>query len=1014
MRRLSLRLLGAPIVFADETQIQLSRKKSIALLAYLAMEGGARGRDSLATLLWPACGQKQARTNLRTCLFDISAALGTGLLDSRRETIALIPGSITVDAIEFIRGAAPCPDHRSDDACDRCISSILGAVEMYGGSFMEGFTLSDSEAFDAWETERENELGEMYVSALSRGAAWKEAHGEADKAIEMLGLLRKADPYDEAGLRSLMRLCADSGRMALAIERYREYKAFAVKELGEDPEPETEALFAELASKHRTGKPGAAVIGRSEAEAEVRSALASREVRLCTITGMGGIGKTRLAQGIAASPARKFPEGMIFIDLSALNDPALVLPEIAAALRMSQRSMAGETIGARLAAHIGEKRLLLILDNFEQVAAAAPALRALLLSCPGLGILATSRIALGVEGEVEIKLGPLNFPQNSNTCQPGDIDRFPSIRLFADRAAMADPDFRIDSSNINLVAELCERLEGVPLAIELAASRLSSLSLEELGERIQRGFSVIKASEGSPAIPERFPHPPRHRSLQEVVAWSWRLLAPGDRRFLERLSVFRGGFDLEAAEAVCGESPLDGGVPAIDRLGILVTWNLATREEVDGRKRYRLPEAIRSFAEQQLDQGGSGDALHRLHALYYLGLAKSLGKALHGPYQRKALLRMQREHGNWTAAQDYLIQRGAVGEMLEFCDALEWYWYRSGRFSEGRIALSRAFGLAADNRHRAAWGRAIRACAWLDLLLGEWGAALEHYREAVSALRATDDIPGLARALSGLGVTERWMGEVEAGINHGMEAVRLVAPVGDPLETARALIWIFANTGGRQIASRQEEGLGEALALAREARDPWLEAHALEGLGDFLRENADAASSIPCYEESLRLFEEVDDDWMLAWVHEGLGMAALKAGQHDLAESRLIHSLGLFRALGDRGDVAYVLGELGLACEARGDLARADFLFGVFFSMLTDESIAATMSGQRHEPRSGWLAAELPSAAIPAKIAPSIERAGARSAPSWHRGRITSLDRALELLVAKDGEFLFSSPQALP
>ena len=225
---------------------------------------------------------------------------------------------------------------------------------------------------------------------------------------------------------------------------------------------------------------------------------------------------------------------------------------------------------------------------------------------------------------------------------------------------------------------------------------------------------------------------------------------------------------------------------------------------------------------------------------------------------------------------------------------------------------------------------------------------------------------------------------------------------------------MFANTGGRRVAARQEEGLGEALALAREARDPWLEAHALEGLGDFLRENADAASSIPCYEESLRLFEEVDDDWMLAWVHEGLGMAALKTGHHDLAESRLFRSLGLFRALGDRGDVAYVLGELGLACEARGDQARADFLFGVFFSMLTEESIAASLSGRRREPRPGWPAAELPNAFIPAKIAPSIERAGARSAPSWQRGRITSLDRALELLVAKDGEFLFPAPQNSP
>ena len=1015
MPRLSLRLLGTPIVCADETQIQFSRKKSIALLAYLAVEGGARGRDSLATLLWPACGQRQARTNLRTCLFDITAALGTGVLDSRRETVALIPGAFTADAIEFIRGAAPCPDHRADVACERCFPSLLDAVELYRGPFMEGFTLSDSEAFDDWETQRENEFGEAYAAALSRGAAWSEAHGEADKAIELLGLLRRADPYDEDALRSLMRLCADSGRAAAAIDRYREYKAFAKKELGGDPGPEIEALYEEISGRHHPAKPGSAMVGRGEAEAEVRAALASREVRLCTITGMGGIGKTRLAQGIAASPGPKFRDGAVFVDLSAIGDAALVLPEIAAALRVSQRSMSSETIGARLAAHIGERRLLLTLDNFEQVVAAASSIKALLLSCPGLVVLATSRIALGIEGEVEIPLSPLSFPADSESCGPEDVDRYPSMRLFADRAAVADQDFQISGENIPLVAKLCGRLEGVPLAIELAASRLSALSIEELAERVRRDFSVVRAGECAGAASDGVPHPKRHRSLAEVVAWSWRLLAPGERRFLERLSVFRGGFDLEAAEAICGESALDGGIPAMDRLGTLATWHLIAREEVDGRKRYHLPEAIRAFAEAQLDEGGSGAALRRLHALYYLKLARSLAKALRGPYQRKTLLRMRREHGNWTAAQDFLFQRGDAEQCLEFCDALEWYWYRSGRFSEGRIALSRASGMEAGVRRRAARGRAVRACAWLDLLLGEWGTAKEHYREAVSALRDTGDIPGLARALSGLGVTERWLGEVEAGISHGLEAVRLVAPAGDPLETAIALIWIFANTGGRRIAARQEEGLGEALALAREARDPWLEAHALEGLGDFLRENADAASSIPCYEESLRLFEEVEDDWMLAWVHEGLGMAALKVGHHDLAESRLLRSLGIFRALGDRGDVAYVLAELGLASEARGDQARADFLFGVFISLLPDKSIAKIPPRRGSEPGPGWPVpgwrdSGWPGAAIPVQVAPSIERAGARSAPSWHRGRITSLDRALEILAAKDGEFSSPAP----
>jgi len=981
------------MLYADTTRIHFSRKKSIALLSYLALQPGAHGRDTLATLLWPMCGQKQARANLRTCLFEITAALAPETMIAGRETISLLPNSLQADAVEFIRNLAPCPGHKADIACEACVPGILEAIGLYRGPFMAGFTLSDSEGFDEWETSRENELGEAYVSALSRAAAWHAAQGETTKAIEKLRLLRAADPYDEDALRSLMRFLAESGKAAAAIDIYREFETLARKDLGIGPEEETEALCREIKLDHVTPGLGTLIVGRTDAEAEIRATLMSHKGRLCTITGMGGIGKTRLARGIIASPGGYFPDGTVFVDLSAIADPAMVLPEIASSLHVSQRSLSKETIGARIAAHIGDRRFLLALDNFEQVLPAAASVRSLILSCPGLVVLATSRVALGVEGEAEIPLSPLTLPRDPSLCTLEDIDRYTSLRLFVDRASTADPDFRIATDSAALVAEICSRLEGLPLAIELAASRLSSMSLEELGERIKRSFAIVKAGEGAPARAGASERPPRHRSLHEAVAWSWRLLASGERRFLQRLSVFRGGFDLDAAEAVCGESTFDGGVSTLDRLDALNSWHLIAREDAEGRKRYRLPEAIRSFAEEELDRGGSSAALRRLHALYYLKLAKSLAAALHGPYQRKTLLRMEREHGNWVSAQDFLVERDMAAEALDLCDSLEWYWYRSGRFAEGRIMLSKVFGMAAAERFKAARGRAVRACAWLDLLVGDWGGAFDRYREAVAILRETDDISGLARALSGLGVIERWMGETECGLAHGMEAVRLVTPTRNALETARALIWVFANTGGRKVSDGQEEGLGEALALAREASDPWLEAHALEGLGDFLRENADAASSIPCYEESLKLFEEVEDDWMLAWVHEGLGMAALRAGQHDMAEARLFRSVELFRALGDRGDVAYVLGELGLASEARGDQDRADFLFGVFFSLFKDEYIASALPRNPAAPFEG-----LPRAAIPAPLAPSVAKAASRSAQAWRRGCISGLDGAIEFL----------------
>lgn len=975
--QLSLSLLGSPSLRSGESLVHLSRRKSIALLAYLALEPGVHARDSPAALFWPECAQSQARANLRSSLLDIAVNLGSEFVASDRDHAGLVPGAIVIDALKLLDAAKPCRFHGSDSACGSCAPGLIEAAALDKGSFMEGFTLSGCPEFDDWQSAKANRISEAAISVARRLSLWYSEAKQADKAIEAAHRWIELDPYDEEARICLFRLLAAQGKRAAAEESFRAWEAFVARELGASPDPGFLTLRKELSSSKSVSAP--ALIGRANDEKALRERLGSRFTRVHTIIGPGGVGKTSLAKAIAADPGASFPDGSVFVDLSAIRDLALVLSELAAALGLGRRSTEGESLFSRVAASLSRKRMLVVLDNLEQVRAASVEIQRLESLCPEIVILGTSRVALGLQNEDEFPLEPLAAPGSPEACTLEDGERYPALLLFMERARAVKSSMLFTDTEISKAARICARLEGLPLALELAASRLLAFSLDELDAKIRKSTKVVGGREVS--------RPERHRSLHAAIAWSWNLLEKGERHFLQQLSVFSGGFNHETAEKVCDPTVKSG----LDEfLESLVEWHLVARTETGNRSRFLLPEAIREFAYEQLEtRGGATEARNR-HAEYFLSEARSLARQLHGIRQRQALEELDEEYANIKAAMDWFAACGRIEDQILLSESLEWYWYRSGRYGEGRAAFEAALTHPEALAYPALAGRSLRAQAWLALLHADWAGAIQGYERSVRILRQSGDNEGLARALSELGLAERWFGKPAEGFAHCREGLAIARASGDPARIAAALIWLYANTGGKKVDDAHLSSLEEILLLARRAEDPWLEAHAFQGLGDYYRENGSVDTAISCYHKSLKVFEEVGEELMKAWSLEGLGMAEMKAGRHDEALERLRESCAIFHRLGDRGDVAYLIGEIGITYVSKGQEGRGDLLLGCACGILSGMTASCADTASRGD------SGETPYAA-PSSLSPHFAAAKDRGNKEWVEGLYLNYERAVKV-----------------
>jgi predicted ATPase/DNA-binding SARP family transcriptional activator len=628
-------------------------------------------------------------------------------------------------------------------------------------------------------------------------------------------------------------------------------------------------------------------IGR---EREVEQALELlRESRLLTLTGAGGSGKTRLAVELVKRAQGEFPDGIGWVELAPLADAAVLAQHVAAALGL--REEPGRSALEALLAALGELSFLLVLDNCEHlVDACAELAEALLRACPRLRILTTSREALGIGGERPWLVPPLSLPPAGPSAAVEAAALSEAVQLFLDRARNALPAFRLTPANAPALAQICRRLDGIPLAIELAAAWVRLLAPEQIADRLDDAFRLLVVA-GRTVLP-------RHRTLRQAIEWSHRLLDYGERTLYRRLSAFAGSFSLEAAEAVCAGGAIEGE-SVLDLLASLVDKSLVGMELREEEARYRLLETVRQDARRRLVEAGEEGDLRERHARWFTALAEEAEPSIFGGASDPAwLARLAEEEGNLRAALDWSEQEPARAETgLRLGAALHWAWFAWGRFREGREHLARAMAAGVDAAPRTR-ARAAVALGTAALWQGDLAASRGPMEEATAIWQGLEDRPtdrpDRAYALAGLGAAAALGGEAERSLGLLEDAWRIVRELEPTVLTSFILYWrgmAALACGDRALARR---ALEQALAVGRSLGGVPAVAHPLTFLGRLALLEGETARAAECLAEAMALHEGVGDLWGAVQTMEGLAGLALGAGRNERA-ARLLGAVGALR-----------------------------------------------------------------------------------------------------------------------
>ncbi|MDR7422919.1 MAG: adenylate/guanylate cyclase domain-containing protein [Armatimonadota bacterium] len=614
-------------------------------------------------------------------------------------------------------------------------------------------------------------------------------------------------------------------------------------------------------------------IGRQRELTEARRLLGG--TRLLTLTGPGGTGKTRLALQLGVEVIDSFPDGVFFVGLAPIADPELVPSTIGQALGLQEAS--GRAQIDHLVEFLGERRLLLILDNFEQILSAAPFVSRLLRGAPNIKIVVTTRAALHIYGEQEFPVPPLALPDLKHLPSLESLSQYEAVALFIQRAMAAKPDFAVTNENAPAIAEITSRLDGLPLAIELAAARVKLLPPQALLARLSRRLSLLSA--GSRDLPTR------QQALRDAIAWSCDLLDEPSKRLMGRVSVFVGGCTLEEAEAVCGPAA-ELGRDVLDGLAALADHSLLRHEEVAGEPRFSMLETIREFAAERLEASGEASTIRRRHTATFLALAEAAAPRLVRPEAPGWLDRLEREHDNLRAAIGWALEQGDAETALRLGAALWRFWQMRGHVHEGRERL-RAVLAMPGARQASAYPAAVEAAGGIAYWQGDFEGARAYYEEQLAIARAAGRPADVAGALYNLAFTHI---VPQTGIDVGRaqleEALALYAQLGDKTGIAK-VHWGMASAA---FANHPDTALGHlevCIPIFRELQDRFGLAWALHsaGLARMQRRELDAARAV--FTEALRLFADARDVSGIAGLLQDFSNLALLEG--DVRRAARLH-----------------------------------------------------------------------------------------------------------------------------
>ncbi|GAB2927343.1 BTAD domain-containing putative transcriptional regulator [Streptomyces mayteni] len=953
-------VLGPLAVWTEDgAPVPVPEAKVRALLAdLLTAEGRPVSADRLIEDLWRERLPRDPTAALQTRVSQLRRTLGDAEPGGRDLVVRQPPGyrlAVPADAVDAGRFRALAARARATgDAWERA-ALLADALALWRGPAYADFADLEFAGPAAARLEEER------LTAVEEHARARLDLGEHHTLAAELGDLVSRYPLRE-GLRAVqLRALYQSGRQGEALAAHAELRALLADQLGVDPGPELTALHAAMLRQDPGLRPTAParpptnlpavltpLIGREEAVADVRALLAAH--RLVTLTGPGGVGKTRLALAAARAAGGAFVDGVWSVELAGLDrataTPAAVADLVASVLGVRDEVSAaapGDPVD-RLAGALAPRHLLLLLDNCEHVVAPVAAVaEALLRAAPGLRVLTAGQEPLAIPGERLRPVPPLPAPGPEAPLE--ELESFGAVRLFAERAAAAAPGFRLGPENAAAVSAICRRLDGLPLALELAAIRVRALGVAELAARLDDRFAVLATGRrGGPA---------RQQTLRAMIDWSWEPLSPFERAVLRRLAVHADGCTLAAGEATAGDEPAAGG-DFLEALSRLVDRSLVVATDGPEGPRYTLLESVRAYGLDRLREAGELDHVQRRHVAHYTALAERAEPHLRGPGQRRWLRTLDRERANLRAALETAVRLRDGRHAARLVTALAWYWHLRGRLAEAVRSFDLALE-ATDDAEVAAWraGLALLASDGTDaaartaatapdgiadpaaLARAQWFLAYAHRRftdltattgllgAALDGFRAVDDRWGVAAALAVRASVDRALGALDDAERDARDSQALFEELGDAwgrLKAATTLAEIAEIRGDHAEAERLNR---HGLRLAEEL-ELWDEVSLrLSGLGRIALLTGDFATADALHARAARTAAAQSQRVAEHFAEMGLALSARRRGRHAEVAARLTGWLPwLRRARGEPG-LPLVLAELGFAAEQGGDAEAA-------------------------------------------------------------------------------------------